>query len=196
MNMMNWWRWNHEIRRWQTDDNFTNSDPRDFKYIRLDKLGSRLVQRTCSRCIWWRFSRGMMQDLSKTIWIQSFLDCIFIIRNGSKFIGCAWFFLYRMHISFESRAPIFMKLSSALTSDVTICHGLIAIRSVRLLLALIQLLKPQVISFSKTWTWAAISCTRKSDLLYKKFKNLGSLFEQLKPSKTWTWTSNFIVLEK
>ena len=50
MNMMNWWRWNHEIRRWQTDDNFTNSDPRDFKYIRLDKLGSRLVQRTCSRC--------------------------------------------------------------------------------------------------------------------------------------------------
>ena len=160
MNMMNWWRWNHEIGRWQTDDNFTNSDSRDLKYICLDKLGSRLVQRTCSRCIWWRFSRGMMQDLSKTIWIQSFLDCIFIIRNGSKFIGCAWFFLYRMHISFESRAPIFMKLSSALTSDVTICHGLIAIRSVRLLLALIQLLKPQVISFSKTWTWAAISGTK------------------------------------
>ena len=90
MNMMNWWRWNHEIGRWQTDDNFTNSDSRDLKCICLDKLGSRLVQRTCSRCIWWRFSRGMMQDLSKTIWIQSFLDCIFIIRNGSKFIGCAF----------------------------------------------------------------------------------------------------------
>ena len=125
MNMMNWWHWNHKIGRWQTDDNFANSDPLDLKYICLDKLGSRLVQRTCSRCIWWRFSRGMMQDLSKTIWIQSFLDWIFIIRNGSKFIGFAWFFLYRMHISFESRAPIFMKLSSALTSDVTICHGLI-----------------------------------------------------------------------
>ena len=128
MNMMNWWRWNHEIRRWQTDDNFANSDPLDLKYICLDKLGSRLVQRTCSRCIWWRFSRDMMQDLSKTIWIQSFLDCIFIIRNGSNFIGCAWFLLYRMHISFESRAPIFMKLSSTLIWDLTICDVPIAIR--------------------------------------------------------------------
>ena len=102
MNMMNWWRWNHEIVRWQTDDDFKSSAPHDLNDVSFDTSRTRHVQWTYSRFIWWRFSRGMTWEVHDLAPFTSYLGCIFITYNANKFIERASFWTYRyIYILFQ-----------------------------------------------------------------------------------------------
>ena len=92
---MNWWRWNHEIVRWQSDDDFTSSASHDLNDVSFDTSRTRHVQWTCSRFIWWRFSRGMAWEVHDLALFASYLGCIFITYNVNKFIERVSFWTYR-----------------------------------------------------------------------------------------------------